>query len=74
MDSGEVRGSTLLSLKNPMSLMQNCTVRVARTQIPLRLTLRGFVYSPTRRRKKKAMRIRSAMHCFFGSDDDLASL
>ena len=48
MASGELRGRTLPSLKNPMSLTVNCFVRVVRIHCVPRFVRRGCVYSPTR--------------------------
>ncbi len=48
--SGDLRGSTLLFLKKPMSPTRNCLVRVAGTIFPFCFTMRGLVYSPLRRR------------------------
>ena len=42
------RGRMWPSLKKPTSQTLNCTVRVARFCMPLRVATRGFVYSPTR--------------------------
>ena len=50
MCRGLCRGRILLSLKNPISFILNCSVLVALFVPVVVLTYFGLVYSPTRRR------------------------
>ena len=64
----DLRGRILPSCQKPTSATLNCTVRVALTRFPFRLTIRGLVYSPLRSRKKKPMLTRSPIAWLRGCD------
>lgn len=66
---GEWRDKILSSFQKPMSQTLKVSVRVARVLTPLMTVIFGFVYSPLRKRKKKAIKAKSAM-AFTTSDTD----